>query len=457
MVLRAQAGGDQLNLLARGWLWSARGEFVPYGNPLSSGGNGPGALTTLLVGTPLFAWMDHRAPVVLVWAAHLGAFLLLARALAPHLSALERTGFVALYWLNPWRLEASAYLWNPNFLFLAGAAHLTTALASRERAGFGRSAIHVAAVGFALQLHPGALLLAALSLLLWLRGYLRVHWGGAAAGVALAALPLVPWALAAREQPAILGASEGFPFRGLILILPMLKGLLYLLRYGSLSLNTQTTRFDFSDACGPVGDALLAPVSRTVLWVAGSFTAAAALVAIWRFFRGRQVLARWAPGSGPPAAAGRRWLEAYAALAFAGGLAVFAAAPTTPQAWQALSIFHAAILPVLFAVGRLESEGPRREVWARRGVLGFAGAALVLDLALALGGQNFRCGGRHPLVFPLRSHSPMFDELGLQAACAWPLDRQGGWWPDVLPEAAGPPAAPAEPSGPLDLRPRSTP
>src|SRR5687767_1499913 len=53
MLARAQAGGDQLNLLARGWLLAARGDLVPYGNPLSNQGNGPGPLTSLVVGLPL--------------------------------------------------------------------------------------------------------------------------------------------------------------------------------------------------------------------------------------------------------------------------------------------------------------------------------------------------------------------------------------------------------------------
>jgi hypothetical protein len=42
----AKVGGDQLNLLARGWLLAERRELVPYGNPLSIGGNGPGPVTS---------------------------------------------------------------------------------------------------------------------------------------------------------------------------------------------------------------------------------------------------------------------------------------------------------------------------------------------------------------------------------------------------------------------------
>ena len=53
MVIRSQVGGDQLNLLARGWLLAARGQFIPYGNPLSTGGKAPGGITSLLVGLPL--------------------------------------------------------------------------------------------------------------------------------------------------------------------------------------------------------------------------------------------------------------------------------------------------------------------------------------------------------------------------------------------------------------------
>ena len=276
MALRAQVGGDQLNLLARGWLWAARGELVPYGNPLSSGGNGPGALTTVVVGAPLFVWMDHRAPVALTWLCHLAAFLLLDRLLARHLSAGERLAFVAVYWLNPWRLEPSAFLWNPNLLFLAGAVHLATAFGSRERASWALSALHVLTLGLAFQLHPGTLLLAALSALLWLRGYVRVHWGGVALGALAVGATLVPWLLAARADPAILAAAEGFPLRGLIYLFPLLKGMLYLLRYPSLALNGQTTRFDFTELLGAGADRWLTPAAKGLLGVAGAVTAVAA-------------------------------------------------------------------------------------------------------------------------------------------------------------------------------------
>src|SRR6187551_1392563 len=128
MVLRTQVGGDQLDLLARGWRLAARGDLVPHGNPLSNGGNEPGAVTSLVVGLPLFLRMDHLAPVWLVWVTHLLAWWLLDRTLARALGggARARTLFAAFYWLSPWQLYFAGLLWNPSYLFLAGAAHLAT-------------------------------------------------------------------------------------------------------------------------------------------------------------------------------------------------------------------------------------------------------------------------------------------------------------------------------------------
>src|SRR5512134_3185773 len=66
MLVRSQVAGDQLNLLARGWLLAEEGRFIPYGNPMSTGGKAPGGVTTLLVGVPLMLWKDHRAPTAVV-------------------------------------------------------------------------------------------------------------------------------------------------------------------------------------------------------------------------------------------------------------------------------------------------------------------------------------------------------------------------------------------------------
>ena len=64
--IRGQVAGDQLNLLARGYLLVSVGDWIPYGNPMSTGGKSPGGVTSLLVGLPLFVWRHHRAATLVV-------------------------------------------------------------------------------------------------------------------------------------------------------------------------------------------------------------------------------------------------------------------------------------------------------------------------------------------------------------------------------------------------------
>lgn len=433
MVARAQVGGDQLNLLARGWLLAERGQLVPYGNPLSSGGDGPGIATTLLMAGPLAVWRDHRAPVVLTWALHLAAFILLDRRLRTVFSPWERAAFAVVYWLNPWRLEASAFLWNPNFLYFFGALHLATAFDQRERPRFGASFLHVLALGVGAQLHPAMLLLIVASFLLWRRGCVRVHWGGVAAGVAVTVALLVPWWQAVQAEPAIVAAGEGFPFRGLVWVQPLLKGISYWLRYPSLLINRQSAIFDFTAIAGPAADRLLAPLAKGLVGTGGVLTIVAVLVANVDFFRRRFASGARAAFARSTASDARAFVEDYAFWCFVAAVAVFAAAPTTPQSWQAVPLFQAAIVPVVFWLGR-RLAAPATADATRRGLAAAAVAAFLVHLALVAGGPNFRCGGRGGVNFPLRASSPMFDDLGLQRTCPWTFDVANEWWPDVLPE-----------------------
>ena len=430
MAAVAQPGGDQLNLLARGWLLAARGELVPFGNPLSTGGDAPGPATAVVVGAPLALVSHHRAPVALVWLCHLVAYLLLDRALRSALTPIERTAFAVVWALGPWRMAAGETLWNPNFLVLVGAVHLATSLALAERPRFGATFAQVLALGLGAQLHPSVLLLGVLSLLLWARGDLRPSWPGFAAGLAVIAATLAPWLAAAAERPEIAAAEGGFPFRGLVFLFPLLKGMAYLVRYPSLYVGHEASRFDFTERLGAATDGWLTPAVRGFEAVVGAASVALVALALVGFVR--------AAGLESFRRAGvvrdeRTRLVRYVCAALVAALAVFAADPTTPQSWQALPLLHVSVVPVAWGAGRLARRRGERGVL--RLLAAWAVVALLLDVALAAGGRDFRCGGRDSKVVPLRSTSPMFEELGLQRECPWPLGVPGGWWPDVLPES----------------------
>jgi hypothetical protein len=428
LLMRSQAAGDQLNLLARGWLLAARGQLISYGNPMSTGGKAPGGITTLLVGLPLFLWRDHRAPTVVILLCHVAAFLLLDRTLRRILAPHERVLFAVLYWLNPWRLYFSGFLWNPSYLFLFGAVHLWSCLGQRDRSSFRLSFLHALSLGLAFQIHASFLLLAVASALLWWRGYFRVHWPGAVLGAVLSALPLIPWYLEVQAHPAIVtGADKGFLGRGLLLVFPLLRGVSYWLRYSSLFVADKISAFDFSDLLG--SDRYLGPALTGAVRFVLPLTVLLPLLANrWMGRRNRHRVRQRLPAS----ASGRVWLHGYVVWCFAAAVLVFCLSPTTLMYWQVVILFHAAVLPLVLWAGALwrSRRAAHRVAPALRA---WAALSVVLGLAIAFGGPQYRCTGRHAMTFPLAHHSAMFQDLGIQASCPWPLDRPGGWWPDVLP------------------------
>lgn len=433
LLVRSQSGGDQLNLLARGWLLAAEGKWISYGNPMSTGGKAPGGITSLLVGLPLMVWRDHRAPSVLILLFHVLAYWILDSSLRRILTPFERVLLAVLYWLNPWQLYFAGFLWNPNYLFLFGAVHLWSALAQRERGRFWPSFLHAASLALAFQIHASVLLLAVASLLLWLRRYFRVHWGGTIAGGVLASLPLIPWVMELRAHPAILTeAGKGFLGRGLILVYPLVRGLMYWLRYASLNLSERMSDFDFSGFFG--SDRWLGPGLNALTSTVLALTLLIPFLANVRLWRGARQL--WRTKLASPATE-RDWLKGYARISFLAAVIVFSLSPTTVMMWQGLILLHAAVLPVILWLGPLGRT--RFAPSIAKGTWIYAAVEIALLVAIAFGNPQYRCGGRmerRDFSFPLRYDHPMMRELKIQQTCPWPVNQPEGWWPDVLPEGA---------------------
>lgn len=434
LALRSQVGGDQLNLLARGWLLLARGEWLPYGNPSSSGGAVPGGVTALLVAAPMLLWRHHRAAVLGLLLTQVLAFALLDRWLREALPRRERRLFSVVYWLSPWRLLLSGFLWNPGYLLLLGAVHAWSAWRQRERAAFWPSFALALALGLGFQIHPSVTLLGAATMLLLLAGHTRLHWRGAAAGTAVAVATLVPWMIAVAREPKLLPVSEGFPFRGLVLVFPLVRGVLYWLRHGSLELPRAEARFDFAPE---LGDGWARPAeifaNGLVVWV-GVATILVPLVAnlwLWRRLRRRGLADMLGVGQGR-----RAWVVGYVRVCFVAALLTYAAAPTTVMWWQGVALLHAVLLPLVLWAGTIARRRRRRRA-VRVGAWSWGTCAVLIAVLIAVGGRRHRCGGDDSIVLPLRGDHPMLHDLRIFESCPFEI-RPDGWWPDVLPEPSGP-------------------
>jgi hypothetical protein len=422
MAWRSQVGGDQLNLLARGWLLAAQHVWIPYGNRTSAGGFGPGGLTSILVALPLTVWSEYRAPVFLIVALSTLGYLLIDAMLPRSRGGQVRILFAIAYWLSPWRLFFSGHLHNPNFLLFFGALHLTTAHRLRSEPRFLTSLLHAAGLVFAVQLHPSAVMLSVASILLWLGGQMRVRLTGAVCGLAIGATTLVPYVVYALNDPSILPGSNAYIDNAPLRILSVLRGVLYWFRYSSFGFSRTFTQFDFSPLIGVFAAPLEAGLWLLRQLVAPPSVIVAAIANLWLFSR----LRRRRPLRSRLTI---RWLRLYVAAILVAAVISFTLSPTTIMSWQCVPAFHAAVLPlVLYAAVLLRT--PRRAA-VDVGVRVWLVLSIVFALAITFGAPVFRSAGRASYFVPLREHVILHD-LGLTAHSTVTLGVDGGLPADVL-------------------------
>ncbi len=427
---RSQVAGDQLNMLARGWLLMAEGEWIPFGLGTSAGGKAPGSLTSLIVGLPLMVWQNHRAPTLVIVLLNLVGYFLLDRLVARELGPQARLLFAIVYWLNPWRLYHSGFLWNSSYLLPLGALHFWTVYRQRERPRFGESFLQVLVVGLAAQLHPAAATLVILSVLLWWRGYFRFHWPAVALASILIAASLIPWALAVIEDGHLLPSSTSQHGRIAQSLLSTARGLGYWIRYSALIGSSTILCLDFGLPSRVfVGDTLRQGIQVSV----GLLTLPVVIWGNLRLWRGSK--GWWRRVAGPIDF--RTWLLGVVRWSFVGVLAACVITPTAVMSWQLLSVLHLAVLPLVLLGLDLIDRG--RWTAVRLGATAYAAIGTVLIAAIGWGSPMFRCGGEtcdamNATPPPLRANHEMLDELGINDTCPYEVDVPGGWWPDVLPE-----------------------
>jgi hypothetical protein len=435
MVFRFQPEGDQMNMLYHGWKFAFDGEWLQYGLNTSAGGDSPGGMLSLFVGLPLAVWPDHRAPALLVWVLGLAAYLILDRIVGRVLGPFGRVIFAVFYWINPWRVHFTSSLWNANYMIFLGSLHLWAAWQLRRRPRFWPSLVCVVIVGLGVQLHTSAVVLAFATLLLWWRGVIKVDWWGIAAGVAVVVASLLPWVFLVLERPEMIPGGTGFPFRNLVVVYPVLRGLLYLLRYPSLAVTGEVLDLDFypnAPGYDSVSDAI-----ATVVRVIGGLTILLSCASYRRILRRpRQMWSRPIPSIGD-----RAWLRRYLFWTLSGAVCAFAFSPTTVMFWQGFPVMHAAVLvTVLFIVSVDRSQHVRR----LRGLLtGYAVLSLVVVCVLGVASHLFRPPGAPPAgPRPPREDywnrmtydHQMFHDLKLMERCRVIVDPEYGTWPNSFPD-----------------------
>ena len=392
-------GNDQLQMLHKGYLVSQLGEWTPYGSRSDGGlGNTPGYLSTFFVGAPLILWDSLLSPMVLLMVMMLGGFLLLDNVIKQVYSGTWiRLFFGILYWLNPWMVAATQY-WNPSYLFFFSALHLWTALRMSRGRSFWITALHVLSVGAAAQLHFSSIILFIISLYLFYRDIIKVHWWGVAAAILIWVLSVVPYFVAALENPIIAYNSgmaqeqDAYIGRSLVYVYPALKAIAYWFRMGSTLFSKQLivlSNFDWIGLSGWLQSAV-ETTWRTLLIASAVVTIGISLAA--NLFLWGKIKSRWRRAAGLLQSP-EEMLMLYTFSGFFGLLICGILSPITLAWWHLLILLHCAILPIVFLVTNRFDQHPGK-IKTAFGIL--AAFFIVVNLVSAHG--SGRHGNEHVLT-----------------------------------------------------------
>ncbi len=351
---RAWLYWDQIALLKLGMKLALDGEIASFAKVMSGGGAIPGSLLQFLVGGPLALWFDFRSPGLVVLLFHLGAGLVLWRLIGRALGSRFALIYLAVYWLSPWRLYHSGFIWEPNYLLLPAALHLWATWRQRHEASLPASVLLGLVLVSAPQIHASGLLLILLTAFLLLRRVAQVHWPGIAVGGMVATVPLLPAATAflRGHLPAV--APAGHVGEGFLRVYPVFKAVGYWLRLGTLEMGRRLEQVAFypgnyEGAQRPLADAALYGLRGL-----GLATVVVGLAAsVWYF-------SRRVGNQRDEAEFFRRYaISAFGVLVIAAGLL-----PLVIQSWYALVLLHAICLPVAAWINDSSRQSGRIRLWS---------------------------------------------------------------------------------------------
>jgi hypothetical protein len=387
MILRSWVYFDQVLLLRLGLRWAVDHELATWGKVITGGGATPGCALQLAIGLPLSLWMDLRSPLLLVFASHLVAGIVLVRLLWRAVPVEVALWFAVLYWLSPWRLFLGGFLWEPNLLVLPAALALWAAFGLRTgvpdppRRRLPLSLLLGAMVALAPQLHASGVLLGIHLLLLWALRRVHPHLGGLFAGGVLGALPLLPAirALVAGELPPWAPVELRW-LSGLLEVHPLLKSAMLWVRISSAETWSRSLDTVFLHDYGGAVDA---PPPSPAAWSwAGPLLALGVASALLALIANVRTLRSTAQEEGA-----LRWLLDAARLALLAVLLATAAAPFSPQMRYVLVFLHLACLPVAVWLARTLPSAARLARW---GILALVLARLPVAVVLGLGHPMYR-------------------------------------------------------------------
>jgi len=333
---------DQVALYELGMALVRDGELLPFGKFSTGGTLVPGVVLELLVGLPLLGWFDLRASTLVLSLFHLGATLIISRVLVEDFGWRVATVYLVVFWLSPWRLFHSAFLWETNYLLLPAAAHLVSCRALRTQARFGASALLAATIVVTAQIHGSVLILVIACTILLIRRALHLNFAGVALGTVLGSISLLPTLTALARGIDLPMQSDSAA--GLITRLNSVeKALIYWFRLGSLDVGRRFRQSMFCTEPG-AGDTVPQPFLCGAVEITQILALASVVVAVvagWWLLR-RSPARQGESGEHSTLA----WYREYTIAMFLAVLVAALLSPVLIQGWHVLIALPIACFPV---------------------------------------------------------------------------------------------------------------
>ncbi|WP_235869370.1 3-deoxy-D-manno-octulosonic acid transferase [Veronia nyctiphanis] len=315
--------------------------------------------------------MGSNGPVNCI---ELVSFLLFDAVIKCIFSQPVRLAFMVLYWLNPWLLYDSL-MYNPSYLCFFTALHFWSAFKMRHQASFIYSFLHVVAIGGTMQLHYSWPVLAVMSMYLFYRRMIHISWVGAISGGLAIVASLIPYLQEYMANDSISRESDRYIGYGAVHVYPVLKAVLYWLRYGSTLFSNRIitdASFDWLTTVSWL-QMVIQYCWQAVLFVVGAITVVVSAKLNWKYWKViKPTIKRQHVIEDDT-----HWLLLFALATVIGIIVSAMLSPITFSYWHLILTYPLALIPLLVKAQSWQQKKPERFTQL---LLGLAGFFLIINL-----------------------------------------------------------------------------